>query len=72
MEKGHGPEQSYEGKGSASKSYYEILGIDRGASDAEIKSTFRRRAIETHPDTNKEDQTREGMNSGSPVKRIIY
>jgi molecular chaperone DnaJ len=32
--------------------YYEILGVTRDATDAEIKRAFRRKARETHPDVN--------------------
>ncbi len=35
--------------------YYEVLGIDRGASEAEVKKAFRRLARELHPDVNDHD-----------------
>jgi len=34
------------------KDYYKILGIDRDASEAEIKSAFRKLALQYHPDRN--------------------
>jgi molecular chaperone DnaJ len=35
--------------------YYEVLGVDRGASEPEIKKAFRRVARELHPDVNSHD-----------------
>src|SRR5215218_9260958 len=37
------------------RDYYDILGVDRGADDAQIKKAFRRLARELHPDVNAHD-----------------
>jgi molecular chaperone DnaJ len=37
------------------RDYYDTLGVDRGADDAEIKKAFRRLARELHPDVNAHD-----------------
>jgi len=34
------------------RDYYEVLGVERGASDAEIKRAFRKQAQKWHPDVN--------------------
>ena len=39
---------------ASSKSYYDILGVSKEATDAEIKSAFRKLAKQYHPDLNKE------------------
>jgi molecular chaperone DnaJ len=39
--------------------YYEILGVDRGADAGAIKSAFRKRAMQYHPDRNQDDPAAE-------------
>ena len=39
----------------AKEDYYKLLGVDRNASDAEIKKSYRRLAMKHHPDRNKDD-----------------
>jgi molecular chaperone DnaJ len=43
----------------AKRDYYEVLGVQRGASDAEIKKAFRGLARELHPDVNDHDPAAE-------------
>jgi molecular chaperone DnaJ len=44
---------------SATRDYYEILGVSRDASETDIKKAFRRLARELHPDVNKHDPNAE-------------
>jgi molecular chaperone DnaJ len=41
----------------AKRDYYEVLGVQRGASDADLKAAFRKQAMQHHPDRNPGDKT---------------
>lgn len=41
------------------RDYYEVLGVDKNASETEIKSAFRRLAKKYHPDVSKEENAAE-------------
>src|SRR3954462_4093154 len=40
----------------AKRDFYEILGVQRGASDADLKAAFRKLAMQHHPDRNPGDK----------------
>ena len=64
----------------AKRDYYEVLGVDREATDDEIKKAFRKLAFKHHPDHNHEDGAAERFKEvneayevlSDPDKRAAY
>ncbi len=44
---------------AAKRDYYEVLGVDRNADEKAIKSAYRKKAIQYHPDKNPGDKEAE-------------
>jgi curved DNA-binding protein len=64
----------------AKRDYYEVLGVGRGAGEADVKSAYRRIARKYHPDVNKSPEATEKFKEATeayevlsdPEKRKVY
>jgi molecular chaperone DnaJ len=64
----------------ANSDFYEILGVEKGATDQEIKKAFRKKAAHFHPDKNKDPKATEEFKKineayqvlSDPQKRQMY
>jgi molecular chaperone DnaJ len=45
----------------AKRDYYDVLGVSKTASEADLKKAFRKKAMELHPDRNKDDPRAESQ-----------
>jgi len=51
--------------------YYDILGVDKDASQDDIKKAYRRRARETHPDVNKSPEAEDEFKKISEAYSVL-
>ena len=55
----------------AKKDYYEVLGVPKTATDAEIKSAFRKLAKKYHPDVNGGNSSEERFKDINEAYRVL-
>ncbi|GAG56120.1 unnamed protein product, partial [marine sediment metagenome] len=53
------------------RDYYEVLSVDRNATDEEIKRAFRKLAFKYHPDRNREDGTEEKFKEVNEAYEVL-
>jgi len=56
---------------STNRDYYEILGLKKGATAAEIKSAYRKMALKFHPDRNKEKDAEEKFKEINEAYQVL-
>lgn len=54
-----------------SRDYYGTLGVEQGASEAEIKKAYRKLARELHPDVNPSDEAREKFTEVTAMYEVL-
>jgi DnaJ-class molecular chaperone len=56
---------------TTNRDYYEILGVAKSASEAELKAAYRKRALEFHPDKNKSPEAEEKFKEINQAYEIL-
>jgi hypothetical protein len=54
------------------RDYYEILGVKRDAGSQELKSSYRRLAVQYHPDKNSDPEAAEKFKEASEAYAVLW
>ena len=55
----------------AKRDYYELLGVDKGASESQIKAAYRKKALEYHPDRNSDPKAEEKFKECAEAYEVL-
>ncbi|MBV9547501.1 MAG: DnaJ domain-containing protein, partial [Chloroflexi bacterium] len=58
-------------RSSTKRDYYEVLGVSRTCSDDDIKKSYRRLALQYHPDRNKAPEATERFKEATEAYQIL-
>jgi len=54
------------------RDYYEVLGVDKGANDKEIKKAYRKLAMKYHPDVSEDEEATEKFKEISEAYAVLH
>lgn len=56
---------------AAKRDYYEVLGVDKNASEKEIKAAYKKKALKWHPDKNKSKEAEERFKEVNEAYEVL-
>jgi molecular chaperone DnaJ len=56
---------------TSKRDYYEVLGVERGATPEDLKKAFRKQALKFHPDRNKEPDANDRFKEVNEAYQVL-
>ncbi len=56
---------------TSKRDYYEVLGVERGATPEDLKKAFRKQALKYHPDRNKEPDANDRFKEVNEAYQVL-